>query len=331
MRRAGYPVVVLATALLLMVPLVIKSPYVIHLLILAGLYIGLVLGYNIGVGDVGILSLSHATFFGVGGYVAALLSTRVRGGVPLPLELLAAGAVAGTLAFLMGIPCFRLPQRSFAIGTLGFALIVQQVVHNWVSLTQGPMCIVPIPAPSLSIPYLRTWRFTSLSQFYYLTLALTLLILLFCFRLKASRVGRTLSAVRESETLARSIGIDPLKYKMLALVVGAAIAGFVGVLWAHYARIICPSDLSFTVTVNVLIMVFVGGVGSLRGIILGAVVFTALPELLRLTPQIRELLYGVTLLLAALYMPQGLEGALVRALGSKLGRQDGASLDTAAS
>jgi branched-chain amino acid transport system permease protein len=145
-----------------------------------------------------------------------------------------------------------------------------------------------------------------------LALVVALLVLAFCYRLTNSRIGRAFVAVRESETLARSVGINPLKYKMLALVIGATIAGMIGACYAHYAQIICPTDLSFAVTTNLLIMVYVGGVGSLRGIILGAIAFTFLPELLRLAPQIRLLLYGVILLLTTLYMPQGLEGAIAR-------------------
>jgi ABC-type branched-subunit amino acid transport system permease subunit len=108
------------------------------------------------------------------------------------------------------------------------------------------------------------------------------------------------------------VGINPLKQKMLAFVVGAAIAGMIGVCSGHYNQIMCPTDLSFATTTTLLIMLFVGGVGSLRGITMGAILFTVIPEVLRLAPQLRLLLYGIILLLVTLYMPGGLESAIAR-------------------
>ena len=295
---------------LILLPRVIRSPYVIHIMIMTAIYAALALSYNFSSGEVGTLSLVHATFFGAGGYTAALITTRLSADIPFLIVVLIAGAVGGALALLIGLPSFRLPERSFAIGTLAFAMIAQQVVHNWVSLTRGPMCVVPIPPPSISLPFSPNWQPSSVREYYYIALIAFLIILFFSNRLVGSRIGRAFNAVRESPTLATSIGIHSLKYKMLALVVGAVIAASLGVLYAHYLTIMCPSDLSFAVLVNLLIMVYVGGVGSTRGVILGAIVFVLLAELLRVTPKFRMLIYGVILLLATDFMPEGLDSVL---------------------
>ncbi|MBM4428871.1 MAG: branched-chain amino acid ABC transporter permease [Chloroflexi bacterium] len=312
MIKSKYALWALALLALVLPPFVIKSPYVIHILILTGLYIGLAYSYNLIIGEIGILSLAHPVFFGIGGYVAALMSTRIPGGASLLAEWAVALVFCSALAFAVGILFFRLASGAFAIATLAFGLIAELIIRNWVTLTNGPMCIVPIPRPRLSLAFLPTLHIRSLTQFYWLVLVMTLLVLAFCYRMVRSRIGRSFLAIRENETLASSLGINPLKYKMLALVAGAGLAGVIGATYAHYMQIICPTDMSFAVTTILLIIVYVGGAGSLRGIILGGFLFTALPELLRAAPQYRLFTYGIILLSTAIFMPEGLEGIIQR-------------------
>jgi branched-chain amino acid transport system permease protein len=302
--------IAIAIIVLILLPWVIRSPYAIHIMIMTAIYAALALSYNYSIGEVGTLSLVHATFFGAGGYTAALLTTKLPYEIPFLLVVLIAGAVGGILALLVGFPTFRLPERSFAIGTLAFAMIAQQVVHNWVSFTRGPMCVVPIPPPNLSLPFTQNWQPSSVREYYYVALAIFLIILFFSNRLVGSRIGRAFNAVREAPTLATSLGIHTLKYKMLAFVIGAIIAAGLGVLYGQYLTIMCPSDLSFAVLINLLIMVYVGGVGSTRGVLIGAFIFVLLPELLRVTPEYRMLIYGVILLLATDFVPEGLDSVL---------------------
>lgn len=302
--------IAIAIIVLILLPWVIRSPYAIHIMIMTAIYAALALSYNYSIGEVGTLSLVHATFFGAGGYTAALLTTKLPYEIPFLLVVLIAGAVGGILALLVGFPTFRLPERSFAIGTLAFAMIAQQVVHNWVSFTRGPMCVVPIPPPNLSLPFTQNWQPSSVREYYYIALAIFLIILFFSNRLVGSRIGRAFNAVREAPTLATSLGIHTLKYKMLAFVIGAIIAAGLGVLYGQYLTIMCPSDLSFAVLINLLIMVYVGGVGSTRGVLIGAFIFVLLPELLRVTPEYRMLIYGVILLLATDFVPEGLDSVL---------------------
>lgn len=291
-------------------PRVVTSGYLIHILILSGMYTALALGYDLIVGHVGLLSLGTPAFFGVGAYVAGLLSTRF--GTPFLVDFVLAGTVAGGLAFLASFPFFRLEGASFAIGTLGFALIVQLVAVNWVPLTGGYMCLLGVPRPRLTLPPLLDWHISSVTDYYYLMLGILLVQVALCSRLTTSRVGRTFMSIREDETLARASGVNPLKYKTFAFVIGALIAGTVGAFYVHYSTLICPTELSNYMTTVLLIILFLGGVGRMRGVMLGGVIFTLVPELLRIAPTLRMVIYGCLLLVAIVYMPGGVDGMLTK-------------------
>lgn len=311
MRRGlkGFAIGVLIL-LVAIFPLFISTPYFIHIFILMGMYILFALSYDLSVGQVGVLSLAHPVFFGIGAYTAAILAVNYN---PHPFLCFFLGAVlAGALAFCIGIPSFRLSLHSFAIATLGFALIVELICRNWISLTRGPMGIPGIPRPTLSIPYLLSWHVNTLTEFYYLMYILVALGLAFYLILTRSRVGRAFRAIREDEVLAASAGVPPLKYKMIAFIAGACIAGVIGVFYAYWYSLVSPEQLSFYFTINLLIIVFLGGRGSFRGIVIAAFLFTALPEFLRITPQFRLILYGIILLLTVIYFPGGIEHIIQR-------------------
>jgi len=291
-----------------------QQRYVLHILIFTGLYGALALSYDLVVGQVGSLSLAHPAFFGIGAYTAALLATEARW--PFPAGLLAAVGLAGAAAFLVGFPAFRLAEHSFAIGTLGFAIVTQLVANNWVEFTKGPLCVTGIPRPEFPLPFGLTFRITVLPHFYWASLATLGLTALLYRRMTTFRLGRALNAVRENEPLAAAAGINPLKYRLLAFGVGAALAGGVGAVYAHYISVLCPGELTIGLTVNLLVMLFLGGVGSLRGVLIGAVLFTALPEVLRLAPTWRLVIYGLLLLVIVIRAPEGLDAMLRRAPGS---------------
>jgi branched-chain amino acid transport system permease protein len=289
-------------------PLAVGNRYLIHILIVTGMYTALALGYDLIVGHVGLLSLAHPTFFGLGAYVAAIGSTRF--GTPFLADFVLAGIVAAGLAFLISKPFFRLAGVSFAIGTLGFALIMQLVANNELWLTRGPMCIYGIPPARLTLPPLLDWHVSSVTDYYYLMLGIVVVVVALCSRLTTSRLGRTFMSLREDEILAMASGVNPLKYKTFAFVIGALIAGSVGAYYAHYSRLACPSQLSNYMTTILLIIVFLGGVGRMRGVILGAIIFTFVPEFLRIAYTLRMVIYGALLLFAIVYMPEGLDGRL---------------------
>ncbi len=288
-----------------------QQRYILHILIFTSLFGALALSYDLVVGQVGSLSLAHPAFFGIGAYAAALLATEARW--PFLAGLAAAILLAGLAALLVGFPAFRLAEHSFAIGTLGFATITQLVANNWVGLTRGPLCVTEIPRPAIGLPFGATLRISGLPHYYWMSLAALGLVALLYRRLTSFRLGRAFNAVRENETLAAAAGISPLKYRLLAFAIGAALAGGVGALYAHYITVLCPGELTIGLTVNLLVMLFLGGVGSLRGVLIGAVLFTALPEILRLAPTWRLVIYGLLLLVIVIRAPEGLDALLRRA------------------
>jgi ABC-type branched-subunit amino acid transport system permease subunit len=292
-----------------------QQRYIVHVLIFTALFAALALSYDLVVGHIGSLSLAHPAFFGVGAYTAAILSTRA--GWPFVADVAAAVLAAGIVAALAGVPLFRLVDHAFAVGTLGFAVVAWIVATNWVDVTRGPLCITGIPKPSLGIPGGPALAITTLPAYYWLVLAALAVVVLLYRLLTTFRLGRAFHAVRDNEPLAAAAGIDPLRYRMLAFTIGGAIGGGVGALYAHYLSVFCPEEMTVSLTVNLLVMVFLGGVGTLRGVLVGAVLFTALPEVLRLAPTWRLVIYGALLLVIVVRSPEGLEGLFRRRIGAR--------------
>jgi len=161
---------------------------------------------------------------------------------------------------------------------------------------------------------------TTLPRYYWLALAALVAVALLYRRLTTFRLGRAFHAVRDNEPLAGAAGIDPLRYRMLAFTIGAGLAGGVGALYVHYLSVMCPEEMTVALTVNLLVIVFLGGVGTLRGVLVGAILFTALPEILRLAPTWRLVIYGALLLLVVVRSPEGIDSLLRRATGARPAR-----------
>jgi ABC-type branched-subunit amino acid transport system permease subunit len=287
-----------------------QQRYILHVLIFTAFFAALALSYDLVVGHVGSLSLAHPAFFGIGAYTAAILATRV--GWPFLVAVLGAVLAAAVVAALVGVPLFRLAEHAFAVGTLGLAVVASVVANNWVEVTRGPLCVTGIPKPRLG-----PLAITTLPAFYWLALAALVAVVILYHGLTTFRLGRSFHAVRDNEPLAGAAGIDPLKYRLLAFTLAAAIAGGVGALYVHYLSVMCPEEMTVALTVNLLVIVFLGGVGSLRGVLIGALLFTALPEVLRLAPTWRLVIYGALLLLVVIRSPGGLEALLSRARGAR--------------
>ena len=297
-------VVVAAAALAL--PLVLPGPYHRHVLVLAGLFTLMALGFDLVLGYLGELSLGHAAFFGIGAYTTALLTRHF--GMPFPLDLLLAGLFTGIFGLLIGAPSLRLRGPYFAIVTFGFAEILHLVALNWTSLTRGPMGLPDIPHPQLG-----PFRITTELGYYYLVLALIGVAMLVTRRLLESTVGHAFLAIRENEELASAAGIPTFRFKLLAFVIGMIFAGAAGSVYARYVHFVDPTALSFYYTVTVVSMVIVGGQGSIAGTTLGALVFTLVPEYLRVAERARLVIFGALLMLAIVFMPDGLRGIWRRA------------------
>jgi ABC-type branched-subunit amino acid transport system permease subunit len=283
-----------------------QQRYVLHVLIFTALFAALALSYDLVVGHVGSLSLAHPAFFGVGAYTAAILATQARWS--FLTNVVAAGLAAAVIAAFVGVPLFRLTEHAFAVGTLGLALVASVVANNWVQVTRGPLCITGIPKPTLG-----PLAVTTLPAFYWLALGALVAVVLLYGGLTTFRLGRAFHAVRDNEPLAGAAGIDPLKYRLLAFTIAGALAGGLGAFYVHYLSVMCPEEMTVSLTVNLLVIVFLGGVGSLRGVLVGAVLFTALPEVLRLAPTWRLVIYGGLLLLVVIRSPGGIESLLRRA------------------
>lgn len=288
------------------------APYLMHVLIMICIYVMLVQSLNIMLGYSGLLSLATPAFLGIGAYTSALLALRLGWGAGLTVPCaLVAGASTG---LCLGVPSLRLSRHSFVIVTLSFTLLLQLIAGNWESLTNGALGLADIPP-------LRFAGFTLTGKAGWLAVMLPLagLTIALTGSIVSSRVGRAMVAVRDNEPLAVAAGIDPLKVRLFAFACSGALAGLAGACYAHYVTFIDPGVFGFWFSEPLLIMVILGGSGTLWGPVVGAVVFTALPEALRMAPEVRSLLYGVILLVSVLYWPRGLAGWFGRPVVSGAG------------
>jgi branched-chain amino acid transport system permease protein len=287
-------------------PYWVANPYHLHVLIMAGIFSILALSLNLLLGYTGQLSLGHAAFFGIGAYASALLTLRLEWS--FWLGVCAAALAAGIAGWAIGRLALKLRGAYFVLVTISFAGVISLISINWMDLTNGPLGLPGVPPPELG-----PWTLRTKSAYWYLVLAAAALAYLVCQRLVRSRIGRALVALRENEPLAESVGIDSTRYLVLAAVVSAAMAGVAGSLYAHYTRFVSPEVFLFSYTVTMVIMVIAGGQGTLAGPVVGAVLFTALPEALReaMSWQWQMLAYGVVLVLLVFFLPRGIVPAIV--------------------
>jgi branched-chain amino acid transport system permease protein len=287
-------------------PLWVWNPYHLHTLIMAGIFAVLALSLNLLLGYTGQLSLGHAAFFGIGAYASALLTLKLEWSPWL--GLLAAILLPALAGFVIGRLALKLRGAYFVLLTISFAGVVSLVSVNWMALTQGPLGLPGIPPVELALPGLGAVSLRSKGAYYYLVLGAVVLAYGVCRRLVHSRLGRALVALRENEPLAESVGVDGTHYLVLATIVSAGMAGAGGGLYAHYTRFVSPEVFLFTYTVTMVIMVVAGGKGTLAGPVVGAVIFTVVPEVLRAFAswQWQMLLYGILLIATLFFMPRGI-------------------------
>jgi branched-chain amino acid transport system permease protein len=314
----------LGAAFLASVPLWMTNQYVLHVLIVTGIFIVAAISLNLLLGYAGQLSLGHVAFFGIGAYAAALVSlgfsAQVAPGVVAALDpkpvwcgMLAAVVVAGAFGWLIGKLSFRVRGAYFVIVSISFAEVMRLVAVNWVELTQGPMALNNIPPLTLWLPGLGEHTFWKKPANYWLVLAVAVVSYVLVRRIVHSRAGRAMVALRENEPLATSVGVDVTRYLVLAAVVSAAIAGAAGALYAHYVRIVDPDVFLFIYTVTMVIMVITGGKGTLAGPIVGGLIFGLAPETLRaaaIRPEAQWIAYGVLMILVLYFLPNGIVPAV---------------------
>jgi branched-chain amino acid transport system permease protein len=291
-----------------LIPLFVQSRYVLYLCNLAMIYALLALGLNLLMGYAGQISVGHAAFFGIGAYTSAILC--VDHGWTFWTALPAAIATATFFGLVLGIPTLRLRGHYLILATLGFGEIVRLILQNWHPMTKGPTGIVGIPAIQLG-----SYSLAVEQRFFYVALAFLLIGIIVTHRVIKSRSGLELVSVRDNELVAELVGVNTTRVKLLAFTLSAAFAGVAGSLYAHMVSSISPDVFTFEVSVAVLMMVILGGAGSVYGPILGALVLTALPELLRDFKELYLIFYGVGILLLVVFLPKGVAGVWARRHG----------------
>jgi branched-chain amino acid transport system permease protein len=267
-----------------------------------GLYMILAVGLNVVVGYAGLLDLGYIAFYAIGSYTYAFLaSPQFDLHLPLLAVMPIAAVVAGLFGMAFGAPTLRLRGDYLAIVTLGFGEIVQIVANNADGLTNGPQGIYDIdPASVLGI------QLDEVTGYYYLVVGVGLVVVWAISRLSRSSVGRAWEAIREDEDAARAAGIDTTRMKLLAFMIGAMVAGLAGPIFAAQEAFVSPVSFSLDQSILVLAMVILGGMGNIRGVLLGAAILTLVPELLRSTAAARFIVVGAIMTLVMILRPGGL-------------------------
>ena len=282
--------------------------YLIHIAILISIYAILGLSLNLVVGFTGLLSITQAAFYGIGAYVTAILLTSV--GMNFFLAMLISIVITAILSLAIGFVLSKFKDDYYALGSFGFNVIIYSIFLNWQSLTRGPLGIPGIPRPSLF-----GFTFSENSWFLILAVLCALIIYGICHYITHSSFGRVLKAIREDEKAIQVFGYRVLWYKLAIFVVSAGMAAVAGSLFASYITFIDPSSFTLTESIFILAVVILGGMANNKGAVIGAICLILLPEVLRfvgfpddVAAQMRQVVYGVILILLMLYRPQGLLG-----------------------
>ncbi|MCU0575006.1 MAG: branched-chain amino acid ABC transporter permease [Syntrophobacteraceae bacterium] len=282
------------------------------IMVFAGIFSMVTLGLSMLMGYAGQISLAQAAFFGIGAYTSGILTSRF-GWSPLaamPFGILLSGGVA----WLVGIPALRLKGHYLAMATLGFGVIVHIILSEEVDWTGGPSGMVDIPGLQIG-----SWKLTSDMGWYYLIWGVVVLLMIFCFNILGSRMGRALRAIHEEERAAEAMGVPTARYKVQVFILGAAFAALAGSFYTHYVTFLNPASFNLMWSIRFVLMVMMGGMQSLWGAIIGTVLMTFVGnEWLHHFAELEIVVYGAILLIVALFLPSGLislPGLLKRSSG----------------
>ncbi len=287
--------------------------YLLYLLNLAGIAVIVALGLNLLTGSAGLVSLGHAAFLAIGAYTAGLLSTRLA--LPFWLVIPLAAGFTGLVGAIVGLPALRMKGIYLALATLAAQFIVEHLIVSWESLTGGPNGL------AVAHPALGSFQLDTHVRFYYLVAGFAVLLSFGVADIMRSRFGRALVAIRDSDVAAQALGVNLAKYKTLAFAISAGYAGVAGALYAFCLGYIGPDHFTIFVSVEYIVTIIVGGLGTILGSILGGIFVTLLPEGLRLVegalteafprmlfPDVKNITLGAVLILVILFEPQGLAG-----------------------
>ena len=302
----------------LALPLVVKLPYFLHLIILALIWVVLAQGQNLIQGFTGYVSIAQAGFMGIGAYSSTLLSVKL--GWPVWMTMAVAPAMTAALALLAGYPSLRVKGHYFAIVTLAYNMVIFIVLTTWSSLTGGEAGISNVPRPPDVAIGGFVWSLGDRAGYYYLVLIVAALATLLCALILHSRVGRVLVAIRQNEALIEAAGVQSWRYKLFAFVVSASLAGLAGALYAHFIGFLNPDAFGVDHSLNAILAVILGGSGTLAGPVVGAFAVVFLPEYLRVAETYRLVIYGFILVAATIFMPRGLVPLLSQGLRALVAR-----------
>lgn len=276
----------------------VASGYVLYIVNLLMVFVVLALGMHVVIGEAGQFALSHTAFYGIGIYTAGLINSLWH--PPFVLSILAGGLLSALLGYLIGFLALRMRDIYLALATFSFGEAMQWIFLNWESVTGGSNGMRMQPAELLGL------KLTNDVQAYPFVIALAALMLWITVALTRSQFGSALRAVRESDVAAMAMGINTRSMKLAAFAISAAFAGVAGGMYTLFISFIHPESLGFQTTILILTMVVVGGIGSVRGAVAGAIFFGLISELLRQTLSIQEIIYGAILMGFMMFKPQGL-------------------------
>jgi branched-chain amino acid transport system permease protein len=306
-------------AVFLAVPLILDNGYFMHIAVMALIFVILAVSLDIVLGLAGLLSLGHTAFYAVGAYVAALMA--IHWGTSFWINIFVAAAVAGVLAYLLGLVVLNVRGHRFVITTIAFAELGRLVAYNWTEVTGGQIGLPGIPQPTLNIPGLPDFIFNTQSSFYYLAGAIALAAILLAKWISRSPLGWSMEALRENERLAEALGINTRVIAITAFVTGACLAGVAGTMYAHFITFVSPDLFYFGVMTTVLLMVVLGGKGTVIGPVVGAIIFTVIPEGLRIASEYRLIVFGTLLIILVMGFPGGL-AQLATLISRRMTRHD---------
>ncbi|HHT9126704.1 MAG TPA: branched-chain amino acid ABC transporter permease [Candidatus Brocadiia bacterium] len=281
--------------------------YLVHILIITGIYIILTLSLNLIVGYAGLVALGHIAFATVGAYTSSLLALNF--GISPWVGLFLGAVFASLLGVIIGFPSLRLKGDYLALATFGLGLIVYAVAKNWVARTRGPMGLPGIPHFAIFNELSGVWSYAILVSIF------VILTFIAIRNITNSPIGRILRGIREDEIATMAMGKNTNKHKLIVFAVGAFFAGIAGSLYAHYITFIDPSSFTVMESIVVLLMVVFGGMGNLWGSLVGAAILVIFPELLRflgmpssVAAPLRQMIYGLLLIILMIWRPQGIIG-----------------------
>lgn len=310
LHRTGLCICLLGLAVLLF-PFIEDNPYTLGITNLIAINAIVVLGLNLFIGYAGQISLGHAAFFGLGAYGSAILSTTYE--LSPWLAMFLSALMVGVVALVVGIPVLRLSGHYLAMATLGFNFVIHTILLEWDVVTGGPSGFSGIPYLGLGDFY-----FDDEVRLHYLLWGMTIFCLFLCLNLVRSGVGRGLAALAGDETAAAVLGVNTRNAKIKVFVFSAILASIAGSLFAHCYSFVSPDSFGIFTSADMVIMVVVGGMGSIWGSLFGAGLLTILPEWLELFETYKDFIHGGILVLVLMFLPQGLVTGLIENIRVKL-------------